>query len=94
MESETELLALARKSMNIAKQNLAVKGLHVDKLEAIALTRFGLAISATWIEKVHVQGQPCSHMADVRRMFDEAGKLCDQTLRWPRYEPKLIAFHK
>jgi len=93
VESETELLTFARESMKVAKKKLLVR-VHVDKLEAIALTRFGLAVTATWMEKVHVQRQPCSHMPDVRRMFDAAGQLCDQELRWPRYDSKLILFHE
>jgi len=94
VESDTELLKLAKDSMKVAKKKLIVGGLHVDKLEAIALTRFGLAVTATWMEKVHVQRQRCSHMNDVQRMFDAAGQLCDQELRWPKYESKLMLFHE
>ena len=85
MESETELLKLAIHAMTKAKKPLTAKGLHVDKLEAIALTRFGLSVTATWMERLYVQKQRCN-IADVRKMFEMAGKLCDQRhLRWPGY---------
>ncbi|KAI0220696.1 hypothetical protein LSAT2_027815, partial [Lamellibrachia satsuma] len=84
VESETDLLKLAKVSLTSARSNLTAEGLHVDKLEAIALTRFGLSVGATWMEKVHVQRQQCSHMKDVRQMFDAAAVLCEQDLRWPR----------
>lgn len=56
VESKTELLKLTRESLTSAWSNLTADGLHVNKLEAIALTRFGLSVSATWTEKLHVQG--------------------------------------
>ena len=94
VESETELLKLARESLTSARSNLTAEGLHVDKLEAIALTRFGLSVSATWMEKVHVQRQQCSHMKDVRQMFDAAAVLCERDLRWPRYEQIIFIYNK
>ena len=85
MESEAELLTMAKDSMNEARLKLNTEGIHVDKLEAIALTRFGLSHSATWMEKVHVRRLQCGHMTEVYRMFDAAAQLCDQPLRYPRY---------
>ena len=82
VESEAELLTMAKDSMNEARLKLNTQGVHVDKLEAIALTRFGLSHSATWMEKVHVRRLQCCHMTEV---FDAAAQLCDQPLRYPRY---------
>ena len=88
------MLKLAIHAMTKAKEPLSDEGLHVDKLEAIALTRFGLSVTATWIQ--HVQEQQCGNLAEVSRMFEMARTLCDQPhLRWPGYEliTQLILFY-
>ena len=84
MESEIKQLKLAIDAMTKAKVHITAERVHVDKLEAIALARFGLSLTATWMARLYVQEQQCSYKKEVDRMFDVAETLCDQLpLRWP-----------
>ena len=87
MESEIEQLKMAIDAITKAKVHITAERVHVDKLEAIALARFGLALTATWMERLYVQEQRCNYKTEVRRMFDVAETLCNELpLRWPGYE--------
>ena len=82
---EEAILRFALDNLQNMKEQLHDSQLHVGPLEGIAVIRFGLYVTATWMYRMHLAKDNLANRMLVHRLTDAAKNICDQIKhKWPR----------